>query len=365
MQLTTNLFKKFRYSLFASVFALGLLTAGLTVVLQPNTPQVSAAACDRVNIVYCGLNGSGASGKLKSLRSFYNRGSDGRYHDLKAVYRWSGASNSDIQHMNTGNTKMGTMYRNGQVKVNGKVVATDAWVSARFGAGRKGFKHVEGNVYARKTTTSLAEKSTPVLVHFKSNGQADFAVMVTCGNAVKFTPKQPPKHHQPTPPKHHKPTPPPKHHVAKPQLQCDELTFSEVVDGAANTYRFTARASASHTTITSYDFDFGDGKTGTVTTGKQTASTTHQYANADQDYTTVVYVNSKDGQHVTSAKCRVTIPKQQECKPGVPVGSKECQPTPPPELPNTGAGSIIGFFSATTVAGGLIHRFMLRRKVTD
>jgi hypothetical protein len=36
--------------------------------------------------------------------------------------------------------------------------------------------------------------------------------------------------------------------------------------------------------------------------------------------------------------------------------------TPPKELPNTGAGDVIGFFSATTIAGGLLHRFFLRRK---
>jgi hypothetical protein len=48
-------------------------------------------------------------------------------------------------------------------------------------------------------------------------------------------------------------------------------------------------------------------------------------------------------------------PNSPECKPPV-LGTST-------ELPNTGAGDVIGFFSATTIAGALIHRFMLRKRV--
>lgn len=47
------------------------------------------------------------------------------------------------------------------------------------------------------------------------------------------------------------------------------------------------------------------------------------------------------------------VPK--ECKPDVPIGSKECEP-----LPKTGPGSVAGLFAGASIAGTAAHRLFLR-----
>lgn len=274
----------FRYTLVSTVLALAVGIAGIITFTQPvATQHASAASCDRVNIVYCGLAGSTASGHISSFKKYYTSGTDGRYSDLKAVYRWAGATNSMVSGMNTSNTKVGTLYRNGDIKVDGKVVGHDSWFAARFGAGRDGFIHVTNNVWARKTTTSLAHDTYKVIVHFNQYGEADFAVAVSCGNAIKFTPV--PK---------------------KPVLKCERLTFT-VINRENHNYEFQARASAKNTTITSYVFRFGDGTSRTVRTSATNASTRHTYSQANKEFTAHVIVNSTRKSGVTSSACRVTV----------------------------------------------------------
>ncbi|CAN5329101.1 hypothetical protein BH09PAT4_BH09PAT4_06580 [soil metagenome] len=142
-----------------------------------------------------------------------------------------------------------------------------------------------------------------------------------------------------------------------PVLICEGLTFSADAS-QANTYTFTANASAKNTTITNYIFDFGDSNSDTVATSNTSATSKHTYADATKGYRATVTVNSKDVQNVTSAKCAVAIPANPTNTP----------PTTPvlgaaTVLPNTGAGDVVGFFGATTVAGGLIHRFLIRRRL--
>lgn len=132
-----------------------------------------------------------------------------------------------------------------------------------------------------------------------------------------------------------------------PTLLCESLTYSTVA-GQANTYQFNATASASHTTITDYVFTFDDSDTRQVKTSKPSAAVTYAFSNNTAAHTANVTVNSTKLKNVTSQKCAVTIPA-------------DTQPTPD-HLPTTGAGNVIGFFGATSLAGGLIHRFILRRK---
>ncbi|MGF7229357.1 MAG: hypothetical protein ACQR33_05250 [Candidatus Saccharibacteria bacterium] len=178
------------------VASLAIAVMGISassVMFQGNA--FAASSCDKVNIVYCGLNGSSAASYISSFKSDYASNVSGHvtsptvqknYTDLQSVYDWAGATSSSVAGMDTTNTMIGTLYKDGHIAVNGKTVATDALVSARFSDG-SGFAKVEGNVYARKTTTSFAEASAQVLVYMPNN-QAAFAVMTECGNAVKVTP---------------------------------------------------------------------------------------------------------------------------------------------------------------------------------
>jgi hypothetical protein len=144
-----------------------------------------------------------------------------------------------------------------------------------------------------------------------------------------------------------------------PTLVCENLTFT-AVSGQANTYTFTAAGSANDTTITNYVFDFGDGNSDTVTTANTTATTQHTYADSNKEYRATVTVNGKDVQNVTSPTCAVTV--SANAKPQPPAKTPVLGATT--ELPNTGAGDVFGFFAATAAAGGLIHRYLLRRKLS-
>jgi hypothetical protein len=152
------------------------------------------------------LDGSSITNYIASFKSIYTTDKSGHsssptvkkdYTDIKAIYTWAGATPAMVSNMDSTNTKLGTMYRDGRVVVDGKTVGTDAWVSARFSNG-SGFVNVSDGVWARKTTTSLAEASAPVIVYMQ-NDQMVFAAMTACDNAVKATPVKvtPPK--TPTP----------------------------------------------------------------------------------------------------------------------------------------------------------------------
>lgn len=190
-----TLLTKGKYVLATSLFVgvMGASTAGVI-----GTNNAYAASCDKVNIAYCGLTGNNEASYLSSFKNYYTTNKSGHaasptvkkdYTDIKAVMAWAGASEADVAGMNAANTAVGTLYKDGRIVVDGKVVATNAWVSARFTNGA-GFTHVTGNVYARKTTTSFENSSAKVIVHMQ-NGQMDFAVMVDCANAVKATPVKP------------------------------------------------------------------------------------------------------------------------------------------------------------------------------
>jgi len=122
--------------------------------------------------------------------------------------------------------------------------------------------------------------------------------------------------------------------LPKPEMACTGLTATPgKADEQGNTpYTFAAKASAKNATIQSYAFTFGDKATQTVTTGNATAAAAHTYAPGT--YTANVSVkmlaNGKS-QDVTGPNCVVPITiKKLECKPGVPVGSPECETKPQP-----------------------------------
>ena len=459
-----KMLKRGRFVAAVALFALSVATAGAATMTMPQAAR--ADSCDPVNIVYCGLDGRSLSSAINSFQATYQRNENNGHTDLKSIYRWAGATDASVAGMTTGNTKLGTLYRNGDIKVNGTLVGHDASVAARFTQGA-GFTQISNDVWARKTTTSFDQASASVIVHFGSDGNADFAVMIGCGNAVKFPPVVQ-KH---------------------PALSCDSLTKDKVAD---RKFQFTATASAKDTNITKYVFDYGDGNTDTVRTANQRVSASHSYAKFDHDYrvcvtvfssdfangrsggncvTTVhtspqpikpaltcdelaqklddktltytytakasatkttitnyvftyldtsdntkvtktvttsagsaqdthtfakngntylvsVVVNSKDVSNVTSAACkhRLKTPPVHECKPGVPMGDHRCNEcnsgetqvpegcvtttTPPSNTPtvlgastltNSGPGSFLAIFGLTSTAGVLLHRFVLRR----
>jgi hypothetical protein len=419
-----------RFVAISAVFVLSTAIAGTLALIPFGVPSALAATTcpqnktPQFNIIYCGLLGTTTAQYISSLQGYYNSNNDGHgNHDIQAVLNWAGATPAMIAGMTTSNTVVGTAFSNGTITVNGQTVGTGSIVAGRWNPGTAGFTHLEGNVWYRNATTSFAPTpSVQVLVHLNSSGQADFAVMIVCGNVLKFTPSTPPKK----------------------VLTCDQLTQSEV--DTSLEYVFTAKATAQNTTISSYTFNFGDGSKQIVNTSSTTATTNHTYNLNGTTYTANVLVNGS----VTSSSCQVmlttppvpvtpslacvqltstpvnnsttsftftaqatavktsivsytfnfgdnvttTIPTSAETinvahtytpgsyKATVTVNGNNNQsatsnacmvqltvpsppstpPATPPVLLNTGPGAIGGIFGAAAIGGALFHHFILRRR---
>lgn len=175
----------------------GLFLGVLGTSMIATTVSASATTkCDKVNIVYCGIDGSTEAANIASFKAVYNSNKSGHnasptvnkdYTDIQSIYKWAGITATDVNAMTAANTAVGTLYKDGRIVVDGKTIATDSWVSARFTNGN-GFVKIGDGVYARKTTTSFENATAKVLVYMP-NGQMKFAVMLECGNAVKATVK--------------------------------------------------------------------------------------------------------------------------------------------------------------------------------
>jgi hypothetical protein len=423
-----------RFAVLGVLFILSTITAtSLLMIPSALTPVASADSCPQdsypqYNIIYCGLTGPTDANYISSLQGYYNSNSDGHGNtDIQAVLNWAGATPSIINGMNTSNTMIGTAYNDGSITVNGQTVGTNALVAGRWNPGTGGFTHIEGNVWDRAATTYFAynQSQVQVLVHLNSYDQADFAIMIECGNVLKFTP-MPPK-----------------------SISCSSLTDSEV--DSTLQYKFTAKASAQNMSITSYTFNFGDGNTQQVVTSDTTANASNTYSQYDHTYSADVTVagsvpsitSSCAVQFTTPPKpvtpslaCVVLTPAQVDNNVNeytftanatandvtivnyifdygdgstpttIPTNSlsattlphtfasgtwttnvtvngtenngdsqtaisTSCQaqvtvpPTTPPVLVNTGPGNFIGIAGAAAIVGGLSHYFISRRQLTS
>lgn len=270
-------------------FGAGVLAFALAAGVLLHTSVAQAASCDKVNIIYCGLSGSSTSAEIDSLQHYYSTSKDSYGNtDIRSIMQWGGWTTSMVNNATTSNTKKGTLYRNGEIKVGGEVVAKGTVVSARFTEG-SGFTHISGNVYYRKTTTSFAHSSVPVLVHFDSDGNANAAIMSDCGNVLRFTVVT-------------KPKPKPKPAVAK----CESLDTPVVVNKDTHTYSFTAHAKVQNATFTGGSFDFGDGNKAAGTVSGLTLTAKHQYTASGSYTITATLKFSVDGSKQTDT-CQTSL----------------------------------------------------------
>jgi hypothetical protein len=135
--------------------------------------------------------------------------------------------------------------------------------------------------------------------------------------------------------------------VVKTPPVCEALTITQ--DRRKVTVNNVAYR-ANDSTVSGVRIDFGDGTVQTVTS----FPISHDYSR-DGDFTIRATVMSNNG-NVTSDDCVKKITVSPTPTPPV------TPPVTPPTLPSTGAGDVIAIFAATTVAGALIHRFVLSRR---
>ncbi len=287
----------------AGLFGL-LMVAGMTIGFAPKV----LAACDKVNIVYCGINGSTTNDKILSMRGFWKGNKDTRGNtDIAWMFNWGGFSTTVMNTMTTSNTKVGTLYRDGRIVVDGRVVGTDTWITARFSSGA-GFVKVKDGVWMRKTTTSMRNSADQVLVHFDSSGKAIAAIVLHCGNVTRFTPTTPPPAPTPAPTPTPKPTPTPTPVITPATYKCESLK-AVAINEAKYQYRFTATPVADKATFQSATFDFGDGTKaeGVKSTDRgKTVSVEKTYTKAGTYKITATLTFLADGKTVNS-NCTATI----------------------------------------------------------
>ena len=138
--------------------------------------------------------------------------------------------------------------------------------------------------------------------------------------------------------------------VEKPEpiIECTGLTAVPAAVRPDETVTFSATANAENAQVTSYDFDFGDGNSDTVTTSDESAQTEHSYDEAGT-YSARVTVNfdvDGEAESDTNDKCvaKVTVEEQPEEPPVTP---------PTEELPVTGPASVAaGFFGTSALFMG-------------
>jgi len=147
----------------------------------------------------------------------------------------------------------------------------------------------------------------------------------------------------------------------EPIFKCDVL---EAIKIDRDTFRLKAEATAQNgATVTSYDFEFGDGATETATTSALSATTSeHTYAPGTYNaQVTVNFDTDGDGQADASDVCKTTVKVAEK---------PEQPPEKPPveELPVTGIGGVLsGVFGtgalSLSVRSWLESRSMLRAGV--
>lgn len=394
--------------------------------------------CDKYAVMYCG-----SMTKSEIIKKLENGDSQNSAKNIKEIYSKFGLTVKDIENASF---KDGVVYRNGEVKVGSKVVATES----------KTYIRTMGKVSTSKMGTAQAAK-----VALDKEGKFLFAVMTPCGNPVTGKPVEPPK---PEP----KPesitcdalqvtitdkknrsveakvmgsaqnttistykidfadgtvvnqqsashsyadygkyvvkayvsgtvngspltvggsggcvqtvefTKPPEPLVQS--ITCDALTLN-LYNKDKKYVKVTLSGTATNTTITGYKLDFGDG---TVVTSQ---SSDHTYKDWGS-YVIKGYVTGTiDGQPVTiggQGNCVQNVEFKEDVKPcptnpALPVDDPKCKPCPTnpdlnyddpnckepevPELPNTGAGAMIGLFSGVSLLGAVGHRMWLGRKL--
>ena len=127
-------------------------------------------------------------------------------------------------------------------------------------------------------------------------------------------------------------------------IKCDALTL-DLFNKDKKYVKVSVKATAVNTKIDKYSIDFGDGST-----PASTQTSEHTYSDYGTYKIVAKVTGMVDGKQVTDSNvnCEQTVEFK---KPGVPPV------TPPPaELPNTGAGALIGLFSGVSILGAVGHR---------
>ncbi len=211
----------------------------------------AAVDCDSNAVIKCGYS---------DLSDFMSKFQANSYGDLQNIYGYWGLGDVDeyvasAQHV--------TVYKNGEVKLDdGTVVATNAYSLGRqsIGSNRKSIVIAGTTYYYSSTSNSFASSSLDGYALFNSDDHSmSLATLKACGNPVWGT---------------------------SPGYKCEMLEQTKISD---TEYEYLATPYVKDgATVTKIVYDFGDGKSVTVTEDFD-QSVTHTYAPGDYTATATVY----------------------------------------------------------------------------
>lgn len=169
---------------------------GLGVLSQATAENVSFSStrdCDANAVIYCGAM------SVNQLINRYDNGSgSSSAKSIHDIYHYFGISGTEVHKMDNANTSdfsvhAGKVTSSGNVLINGNVVATNALTAGRqYISGSTKVTYNGTTFYVRTPSVSFQSSSLDAFV-VKENGKFAFAILASCGNPVKATPKETPK----------------------------------------------------------------------------------------------------------------------------------------------------------------------------
>lgn len=271
--------KKFQIAAASLVVAVGALIA-LNATGTTTQAVSSFRNCNDDAIIRCG-----AVTEAELLKYY-----DENKGDVQNIYKHYGITRGDLAGTSS-TIKHGTVDRQGNVYVDGKVVATGAYSVSRVkytSAGEPRTVVINGKTYYEGPSMAIFTGSVDAFVYMR-DGKFHKAVLSSCANPLIATPT-------PEPPK-------------KPVFTCEALQAKEL---SRDRYRFTASASASNgARIVNYTFNFGDG----TIENSDSNVIEHDFAPGTYTITVVANVNVNGEMKIAASEnCKTRITVKEEPK---------------------------------------------------
>ncbi len=297
-------------------------------------------------------------GGAYSKQEWLNKVNGGDGHNAGAnianIYYNENRGISEASFMSDATSENGEVTKDGRVLVDGLVVATNAITDGR---GYINPSTADYDVWSRPPSVSFGSASIPAFVNMEG-GVFHYAVIKSCGNPVKATPvPQPTPAPTPVPTPIPTPTPSPS---PKSSFACESLKVSQPdKTNKPSTFHFTVTPNVSNTTVTGYEFNFGDNS---ALSESDTASVDHAFAAGTWNVTSIVKtpIGNTPVSKVCSAKVTVAAP---------PTLSPTPTPTPVEQgqvlgaaLPATGPEAALGGIAGLSAIGYASKSYLRSRK---
>jgi hypothetical protein len=327
--------KKF---LMVAILACALTCVFAFVVNTPKSEAASGRDCDTNSIDRAPNHGGCGAADSRELVA------DARTNqpaDLQRIYAHFGLT-ADKYDRFASTAKQGTVFRDGRVVVDGQTVMTDArsYGREKFNGQRTPI-NIGGTTYYSsfmQFSFGSGTNSLPAMVMFDDQGAPEVIIMNPCGNPITGTP-------------------------VKPAFACKQLNMESKGN---DTYSFNSEVTFSgNAQLEKVVYNFGDNSP-EVSKTNPAEVVTHKFTESST-ITVTAHFLLPGGKRaaVTANDCMkkvVVTPPEQPQPPEQPTPPAPTTPTPPPALPNTGVGDILGIFAATAVGGVIAHRFVWSRR---